>query len=889
MWWWLPARAEPFLPLEAIAVDLDVTGPVARLEVTERFRNTTPALIDALYVFPLARGAAIDGLHIRIGTREIVGVVQERVAARQAFERARDEGRTAALTEQLTSDVFTQDVANLPPGEAIEVTLSVVVPIERVDGRWTLVVPLAAPPRFVPLGAEPRLDTVSGRDTGVRADVSLTVQAGTAVRELTAGPLPRDVRPDLLGSSARLTLDDLPLGVDLVVGWSTARDLPAAALLTTPTHVLVVAEDGATAPAGPEVDWTRCPVADVVELPARGARYLLARRQGACAEVGVGGLAAWPRAAVDPHTLEASWARGVASTQPHRTRALGLQYGIVTSETSLVAVDSAGPVRSAPQPPPDPWAVTGWYPDGRVVDTSSTSHGVQLTREFLQRVPSGRSYQAATQRSAGVLAGSGGNPNLAGGATDDNTYVLDGVEISGEAESNLLVLGSEGGVVARRGFPALPTLGWSPPGDDVPLSVAATGLWSGASGGAVAATTAGSLAPGLRGGATFGWDQRPSGALVQREAGAWASTRDDLVANGSARAGDLGPRSWGELAGHAGHTRGGHPVALVASRRWLDGARADVASLQAGTGRTRDASALEASGELGGSALTADGALTRVISRWGVAGDTARGWVELAGGVALEQVGARALPEPRLALAVGRPALRLRLDAAREVDAERVLPRDRSAVAPVDDHVALALTGSGGLDWTVSASLAHTAYPLTLPLALDPLPAGPLPTVERTAPVLAAGLGSVGGRARASLAATLRPTAASLIDALALDPRAPFVPGHLDGLRRWDLSAEAWWDLPTDPATLSLGAFARWASAISTPGPWWTGPVRSVGGTARQRVPLGERDAWLTLGAAWIEADVARLPVPLQALLPGGLPGDEVSGLRAEASLAVDF
>lgn len=64
------------------------------------------------------------------------------------------------------------------------------------------------------------------------------------------------------------------------------------------------------------------------------------------------------------------------------------------------------------------------------VDTSSTTRGEVLTKEFLQKIPTGRSYQTATQMASGVLPGSGGNPNMGGGASDENTYMLDGANIT---------------------------------------------------------------------------------------------------------------------------------------------------------------------------------------------------------------------------------------------------------------------------------------------------------------------------------------------------------------------------------------------------------------------------------------------------------------------------
>jgi hypothetical protein len=66
----------------------------------------------------------------------------------------------------------------------------------------------------------------------------------------------------------------------------------------------------------------------------------------------------------------------------------------------------------------------------KAVDTESTSVGTVLTKDFLQRIPAGRTYQNAVQTVPGVTGGGGGNPNMAGGASNENTYMLDGANIT---------------------------------------------------------------------------------------------------------------------------------------------------------------------------------------------------------------------------------------------------------------------------------------------------------------------------------------------------------------------------------------------------------------------------------------------------------------------------
>jgi len=63
----------------------------------------------------------------------------------------------------------------------------------------------------------------------------------------------------------------------------------------------------------------------------------------------------------------------------------------------------------------------------KTIDTESASRGSTLTKDFLSRIPSGRSYQAAVGQAAGVTGGGGGNPNSGGAAYNENTILLDGV------------------------------------------------------------------------------------------------------------------------------------------------------------------------------------------------------------------------------------------------------------------------------------------------------------------------------------------------------------------------------------------------------------------------------------------------------------------------------
>ena len=63
-----------------------------------------------------------------------------------------------------------------------------------------------------------------------------------------------------------------------------------------------------------------------------------------------------------------------------------------------------------------------------VIDTETGNQGSVLTKEFLERIPAGRSYQQAAQMAAGTTGGA--NPNIGGASSEENTYMMDGVNIT---------------------------------------------------------------------------------------------------------------------------------------------------------------------------------------------------------------------------------------------------------------------------------------------------------------------------------------------------------------------------------------------------------------------------------------------------------------------------
>ncbi len=120
-------------------VAIDVNGPVIRTRVTQRFLNPSKGWVEGTYVFPLPEDSAVDTLKMQIGERFIAGEIKPREEARQVYEQAKAEGKKAALLEQQRPNIFTNQVANIGPGETIVVQIEYQSSTKQSDGLYRCV------------------------------------------------------------------------------------------------------------------------------------------------------------------------------------------------------------------------------------------------------------------------------------------------------------------------------------------------------------------------------------------------------------------------------------------------------------------------------------------------------------------------------------------------------------------------------------------------------------------------------------------------------------------------------------------------------------------------------------------------------------------------------
>ncbi len=129
-------------------IRVEVTGLIARAEVTQVFGNPGDQWAEGIYRFPLPDGAAVDRMHIQVGGRVIEGEIQEREPAKRVYQQALVNGITASLVEQQKVNQFETRLANIGPGEEIRVTIGFLVNVKFEEGAFSLRLPMTFTPRW---------------------------------------------------------------------------------------------------------------------------------------------------------------------------------------------------------------------------------------------------------------------------------------------------------------------------------------------------------------------------------------------------------------------------------------------------------------------------------------------------------------------------------------------------------------------------------------------------------------------------------------------------------------------------------------------------------------------------------------------------------------------
>lgn len=204
------------LPLKATNVEVAVSGVIADVRVTQTYRNEGQRPINASYVFPASTRAAVYGMRMKIRDEVIYAKIKERQQARDDFEQAKKEGKSASLLEQDRPNVFAMNVANVMPGDDVDIELRYTELLVPTDGVYEFVYPTVVGPRY----SSDKESTARSEDKFVATPyfhqgqqpsstlhISARVAAGMPIQQLDCPS--HQIAPQLLSpSTAALVLDE---------------------------------------------------------------------------------------------------------------------------------------------------------------------------------------------------------------------------------------------------------------------------------------------------------------------------------------------------------------------------------------------------------------------------------------------------------------------------------------------------------------------------------------------------------------------------------------------------------------------------------------------------------------------------------------------------------
>jgi Ca-activated chloride channel family protein len=207
------------VPLKKTWAQVDIAGIIAAVKVHQIFANTGKRPIEAVYVFPASTRAAVHAMRLKIGARTVEAKIERKSEARAQYEAAKQEGKRASLLEQQRPNVFTTSVANIMPGDRIEVELDYSELLIPENSTYEFVYPTVVGPRYAGGAdaktaqwmANPHLP--EGKAEPYAWDLKVHLQTGIGLKEVSspshkiivryAGPSAADIALDQTGGGTK--------------------------------------------------------------------------------------------------------------------------------------------------------------------------------------------------------------------------------------------------------------------------------------------------------------------------------------------------------------------------------------------------------------------------------------------------------------------------------------------------------------------------------------------------------------------------------------------------------------------------------------------------------------------------------------------------------------
>jgi Ca-activated chloride channel homolog len=156
------------IPLKSTFFTGQLKGMMTCMTMEMVFENTEEKFIEAVYTFPVPDRAVFLGLTIEMAGQVYQTIVMERKEATNAYEESVTDGNAAILVEEVSTNLYSMQIGNIPPQSDVKIEYQYSVLHEWRDGllRWRL--PTVLAPRYGQSGLaphhEPEIDLFTKHD-----------------------------------------------------------------------------------------------------------------------------------------------------------------------------------------------------------------------------------------------------------------------------------------------------------------------------------------------------------------------------------------------------------------------------------------------------------------------------------------------------------------------------------------------------------------------------------------------------------------------------------------------------------------------------------------------------------------------------------------------------
>ncbi|XP_048015796.1 von Willebrand factor A domain-containing protein 5A-like isoform X2 [Megalobrama amblycephala] len=172
------------VPLKSISVQLQVLDHVASVSSSLQYVNEEEHPLEAVFIFPLPRDAAVCHFSAKIGEQEIVAEVQDKQSALDQYDDAVSSGQQAFLLEgsDESSGVFKLSVGCLSPGQNASITIIYVIELSvQANHALHFCLPAVLNPRYTPAASAAGVPEISSACV-IPYTLSLTVDVRSSDR-----------------------------------------------------------------------------------------------------------------------------------------------------------------------------------------------------------------------------------------------------------------------------------------------------------------------------------------------------------------------------------------------------------------------------------------------------------------------------------------------------------------------------------------------------------------------------------------------------------------------------------------------------------------------------------------------------------------------------------